>query len=133
MNESMPTALVIEDDHEIRHFVRAALEHDGWLVREATTLAHARVDTRSGHPDLIVLDLGMPDGGAVDYIAQVRARSRVPIIVLAARVDDDARMGALQAGANDYLSKLFGIGARFDAALRRLRPRPPYSMENMNE
>lgn len=125
MNESMPTALLVEDDHEIRRFVRAALEHDGWQVREAASLARARIDAWSGQPDRIVLDLGLPGGGGVDYIVQVRQRSRVPIIVLAARVDDSEKMRALNAGADDYLSKLFGIGARFNAALRRLRPRPP--------
>jgi two-component system KDP operon response regulator KdpE len=128
MNESMPTALLVEDDHEIRRFVRAALVHDGWQVREAASLARARIDTWSGQPDLIVLDLGMPEGGAVDFIVQVRQRSHVPVIVLAARVDDSEKMRALNAGADEYMSKLFGIGARLNAALRRLRPRPqqPY-------
>jgi two-component system KDP operon response regulator KdpE len=125
MNESVPMALLVEDDVEIRRFMRAALEDDGWHVREAATLAHALAGTRDEPPDLIVLDLGMPDGDGVDFIKQVRLRSHVPVIVLTARVDDSETMRAMRAGADDYLTKLFGIGARFNAALRRLRPQPP--------
>ena len=125
MTESVPMALLVEDDVEIRRFVRAALEDDGWQVREAATLAHALAGTRDRAPDLIVLDLGMPDGDGVDFIKQVRQCSPVPVIVLTARVDDSETMRAMRAGADDYLTKLFGIGARFNAALRRLRPQPP--------
>jgi len=123
MRDAMPCALLVEDDDEIRRFLRAALEQHGWQVREAATLAGAGIAAWPVPLDLIVLDLGVPDGDTVQYIEQVRQRSRVPIIVLAARVDAQATMRALNAGADDYLSKLFGIGARFDAALRRLRPR----------
>lgn len=133
MIESTPTALLVEDDRAIRCFVRAALEEDGWQVREASTLAHAHAATGGNVPDLIVLDLGMPDGDGVDFIMQVRRRSSVPIIVLAARVEDSEKIRALMAGANDYLTKLFGVGERFNAALRRLRPRPRPDMENNNE
>lgn len=124
MIESMPTALLVEDDSAIRCFVRVALEEDRWNVREAATLAHACAATELHIPDLIVLDLGMPDGDGVAFITRVRQRSSVPIIILAARVEDSEKIRALNAGANDYLTKLFGIGARFNAALRRLRPRP---------
>lgn len=124
MIESTPTALLVEDDAAIRFFVRGALEEDGWQVREAATLAHAHADTAALVPDLIVLDLGMPDGDGVDFIRWVRQLSTVPIIVLAARVEDSEKKRALLAGANDYLTKLFGIGERLNAALRLFRPRP---------
>lgn len=123
MIESMPTALLVEDDSTIRCFVRTALETDGWQVRDAATLAHAWAVATAHDPDLIVLDLGMSDGDGVDFILQVRQRSSVPIVVLVARVDDSEKIRALTAGANEYLTKLFGIGERFNAALRRLRPR----------
>lgn len=126
MIESTPTALLVEDDSTIRCFVRAALEKDGWQVHEAATLAHADAATEAQVPDLIVLELGMPEGDGVDFIRRVRQRSNVPIIVLTARVEDSEKIRALMAGANDYLTKLFGIGERFNAALRRLRPRPTH-------
>jgi two-component system KDP operon response regulator KdpE len=122
MIEREPLALLVEDDSEIRCYVRAALQDEGWQVREAASLASALADARTIAPDLIVLDLGMPDGDSVAFIATVRQKSPVPVIVLAARVDDE-KYRAMAAGANDYLSKLFGAGPRFTAALRRLRPR----------
>lgn len=123
MIEREPLALLVEDDSEIRCYVRAALQDEGWQVREAGSLASALADARTMAPDLIVLDLGMPDGDGVAFIATVRQKSPVPVIVLAARVDDGEKYRAMAAGANDYLSKLFGAGPRFTAALRRLRPR----------
>jgi two-component system KDP operon response regulator KdpE len=122
MIEREPLALLVEDDSEIRCHVRAALQDEGWQVREAASLASALADARTMAPDLIVLDLGMPDGDSVAFIATVRLTSPVPVIVLAARVDDGEKYRAMAAGASDYLSKLFGAGARFTAALRRLRP-----------
>jgi two-component system KDP operon response regulator KdpE len=123
MIERTPMALLVEDDREIRCHVRAALQDEGWQVREAASLASALADARTIAPDLIVLDLGMPDSDGVGFITTVRVTSTVPIIVLAARVDDDEKYRAMAAGANDYLSKLFGAGPRLTAALRRLRPR----------
>ena len=119
----MPTALVVEDDLEIRAFLRRALLADGWHVAEAGTLDSAADHAAVSIPDLIVLDLGLPDGGCAGFIAAIRARSNVPVVVMVARVDEDEKRRALAAGATGYLSKLFGIGARFDAMLRRFRPR----------
>jgi CheY-like chemotaxis protein len=117
-----PTALLVEDDAAIRCFMRAALEEHGWHVCEAGTLTYANALFHVTTPDLIVLELGLPEGGAVDFIVQVRQQSLVPVIVLAARVEESDKAGALAAGADDYLTKLFGVGERFNAALRRLRP-----------
>ena len=122
MIERTPMALLVEDDSEIRCYVRAALQDEGWQVREAASLASALADARTIAPDLIVLELGIPDGDGVGFITTVRLKSPVPIIVLAARVDDDEKYRAMAAGADDYLSKLFGAGPRLTAALRRLRP-----------
>ena len=119
----MPTALVVEDDLEIRAFLRRALLADGWHVAEAGTLDSAADHAAVSIPDLIVLDLGLPEGGCADFIATLRQRSHVPVVVMVARVEEEEKMRALAAGATDYLSKLFGIGERFDAMLRRFRPR----------
>ncbi len=117
-----PVAIVVEDEPQIRRFVRGALEAVGWQVHEAGSLREgtAAVGTRS--PDLVVLDLGLPDGDGIDLIRDVRGWSAVPIIVLSARIDEADKIAALDAGADDYLTKPFGTGellARVRANLRR--------------
>jgi two-component system KDP operon response regulator KdpE len=117
-------AVVIEDEPQIRRFVRGALENEGWQVHEAGTLQSGLVEAGTRKPDLLVLDLGLPDGDGVDLIRDVRAWSAVPIIVLSARVDEADKIAALDAGADDYLTKPFGVGellARVRANLRRPR------------
>jgi two-component system KDP operon response regulator KdpE len=115
-----PTAVVVEDDLQIRAFVSRALVDAGWNVVEMGAIDDAWLHL----PDLFVLDLGLPTGDCVGFIAAIRQRSRVPIIVMTGRVDASEKMRALAAGANDYVSKLFGIGARFSALLQRFRPHP---------
>jgi len=124
MNEPRPTALLVEDEPQIRRFVRAALEQEGWQVHEAAELKRALIDAGTRRPDLVVLDLGLPDGDGVDFIADVRKWSGMPIIVLSARNAEQAKIRALDAGADDYLTKPFGTGellARIRATLRRQR------------
>ncbi|WP_198970156.1 two-component system response regulator KdpE [Xylophilus sp. ASV27] len=119
-----PTAIVIEDEPQIRRFVRAALEGEGWQVFEAATARQGLADAGTRKPDLLVLDLGLPDGDGLDLIRDVRGWSAVPIIVLSARVDEADKIAALDAGADDYLTKPFGTGellARVRANLRRPR------------
>ncbi|MRD48028.1 two-component system response regulator KdpE [Caenimonas koreensis DSM 17982] len=121
---SRPTAVIIEDEPQIRRFVRAALEGEGWQVHEASTLARGIVETGTRKPDLLVLDLGLPDGDGLDLIREVRGWSAVPIIILSARTDEADKIAALDAGADDYLTKPFGVGellARVRANLRRPR------------
>jgi two-component system KDP operon response regulator KdpE len=116
--------LLVEDEPQIRRFVRSALEQEGWQVHEAATMQRGLIDAGTRKPDLIVLDLGLPDGDGVDFIADIRKWSAVPIIVLSARVDERDKIAALDAGADDYLSKPFGVGellARVRATLRRQR------------
>jgi len=122
MSDTVPNALVVEDDLEIRACLRHALLGDGWQVAEAETLEGALASAGRQPLDLIVLDLGLPESDCVAFITHIRQQSEVPIVVMAARVDGAKKMHALAAGANDYLSKLFGIGERFDAILCRFRP-----------
>ena len=119
-----PTAIVIEDEPQIRRFVRGALEAEGWQVHEAATLRDGLAAAGTRQPDLLVLDLGLPDGDGVTLIRDVRGWSAVPIIVLSARSDEADKIAALDAGADDYLTKPFGTGellARVRANLRRPR------------
>lgn len=110
MSDPHRVAVLVEDEPQIRRFVRAALEREGWQVFEATTIAQGLVECGTRKPDLVVLDLGLPDGDGLGLIADLRAWSEVPLIVLSARTGETQKIAALDAGANDYLSKPFGIG-----------------------
>jgi two-component system KDP operon response regulator KdpE len=124
MSHPAPVAVVIEDEPQIRRFVRAALEAEGWQVFEADTAKRGLTEAGTRKPDLLVLDLGLPDGDGVDLIRDVRGWSAVPIVVLSARADEADKIAALDAGADDYLTKPFGVGellARVRANLRRPR------------
>jgi two-component system KDP operon response regulator KdpE len=124
MSDPVPVAVLIEDEPQIRRFVRAALEAEGWHVHESGTIKQGLVEAGTRKPDLIVLDLGLPDGSGVDFIRDVRGWSGVPIVVLSARSGETEKVAALDAGADDYLTKPFGIAelmARVRANLRRKR------------
>ena len=124
---SAPVAILIEDEPQIRRFVRLALEAEGWLVHEADTARRGLLDAGTRKPDLLVVDLGLPDGNGLDLIRDVRTWSNVPIVVLSARSDESDKIAALDAGADDYLTKPFGVGellARVRANLRRPRAGP---------
>jgi two-component system KDP operon response regulator KdpE len=124
MSEPLPVALLVEDEPQIRRFVRMALESEGWQVFESESMRRGLIDAGTRKPNLIVLDLGLPDGDGVEFIRDVREWSPVPIIVLSARVDEADKIVALDAGADDYLIKPFGVGellARVRATLRRQR------------
>jgi two-component system KDP operon response regulator KdpE len=103
------TALIIEDDPQIRRFVRLALESAEWIVYEAGTVKEGLLLAGTRQPDLIVLDLGLPDEDGVAAIRSIRSWSIVPIIVLSARTQETEKVSALDAGADDYLTKPFGV------------------------
>jgi two-component system KDP operon response regulator KdpE len=122
MAEPLPVAILVEDERQIRRFVRTALEAEGWSVHEADTLRQGLIDSGTRKPDLIILDLGMPDGDGMQFLHDLRGWSSVPVIVLSARVGEQDKIEALDAGADDYLTKPFGIGellARVRASRRR--------------
>ncbi len=124
MSTPLPIALVLEDEREIRQFVRVSLEAEGWQVFEAGTVKQGLVEAGTRRPDLVIADLGLPDGDGVDFIREVRTWSGVPIIVLSARTDERDKVAALDAGADDFITKPFGVAellARTRANLRRVR------------
>ncbi len=126
MSEPQPVALIVEDEPNIRRFVRLALEGEGWTVHDAATVKQGLIDAGTRRPDLVVLDLGLPDGDGVDFLRDLRGWSTVPVIVLSARGAEEDKIAALDAGADDYLSKPFGVGelmARVRVALRRSQAR----------
>ena len=114
---------MIEDEPQIRRFVRGALEAEGWVVHDAGTLRDGLAAAGTRQPDLLVLDLGLPDGDGVTLIRDVRGWSTVPIIVLSARIDEADKIAALDAGADDYLTKPFGTGELLARVRANLRPR----------
>ncbi|SUC26103.1 KDP operon transcriptional regulatory protein KdpE [Providencia rustigianii] len=114
--------LIIEDEKEIRRFVRLALEGEGWKVFEAENCQRGLIEAGTRQPDLVILDLGLPDGDGLDLIRDLRKWSSIPLIVLSAREEESQKVAALDAGADDYLTKPFGISellARVRVALRR--------------
>jgi len=117
-----PKVLLIEDEKTIRRFVRAAVEEEGCVVAEAETLAGGLIEAGVQKPDLLILDLGLPDGNGIDLIRDLRGWSEVPVLILSARSQENDKIDALDAGADDYLTKPFSVGelrARVRALLRR--------------
>ncbi len=124
MSDFVGIALLVEDEPHIRRFVRGALEQEGWQVHEAATLQRGLTEAGTRKPDVVILDLGLPDGDGVDFIKDLRKWSAVPVIVLSARVNEEEKIRALDHGADDYLTKPFGVGellARVRASQRRQR------------
>jgi two-component system KDP operon response regulator KdpE len=121
MTGSEPLVLVVEDEREMRKFLRASLGARGYRVVEAERARDAVVLATSAPPDLVLLDLGLPDLDGLELTKQLREWSRVPIIVISARGREDDKVAALDAGADDYLTKPFGVNellARMRVALR---------------
>ena len=127
MNSASPRILLIEDDANIRRFVRLALEDEGWQVFEAETAKRGLIEAASRQPDAVVLDLGLPDADGKTVISELRSWSQLPILVLSARDHEDEKVAALDVGADDYLSKPFGVPellARLRVMLRRRHQAP---------
>ena len=122
MTQAMHRILIIEDDAGIRAVLRALLQSEQYRVIEAETAMRAEIEVRSHKPDLLVVDLGLPDGDGVRLIKSIRTWSPVPILVLSARTMEAHKVAALDAGADDYVTKPFSapeLIARVRAALRR--------------
>ena len=120
MNE--PVVILVEDEKQIRRFVRAALESEDCQVIEAMTGERGLIEAGTRKPDLVILDLGLPDREGGEVLRDLRSWSQVPVIILSARSNEEDKIAALDAGADDYLTKPFGVGellARVRALLRR--------------
>lgn len=121
MTTADPLVLVVEDEPEMRKFIRATLTSRGYRLLEAECASKGVQLLTSHNPDLLLLDLGLPDGDGIDLTRQLREWSRVPVIVLSARGREDDKVAALDAGADDYLTKPFGVNellARMRVAFR---------------
>lgn len=122
MNQPPAHVLLIEDEKQIRRFLRMTLEAEGISVSEAETGRHGLTEVAVRRPDLVILDLGLPDMDGVDLIHQLRTWSDLPILVLSARSEEVQKVSALDAGADDYLTKPFGnseLMARIRVHLRK--------------
>jgi two-component system KDP operon response regulator KdpE len=127
MTAAAPLVLVVEDEPKMRRLLRVTLESNGMRYAEAATAREAISWAQTQRPDLIIADLGLPDGDGIDVIRQTRRTSATPIVVLSARSQESDKVAALDAGADDYVTKPFATGellARLRAALRRALPRP---------
>ncbi len=121
MSDHEPLILVVEDEQPIRRFLRTALTNHGYRFAEAATAQDGLAQATSNQPDLMILDLGLPDQDGLEVIHQLREWSTLPIIILSARGQESDKVSALDAGADDYLTKPFGIGellARLRVLLR---------------
>lgn len=123
MTRAMHQILLIEDEPQIRGVIRTLLEAEHYRIIEADTVQRGQIEARAHKPDLLIVDLGLPDGDGRLIIEELRGWSPVPIIVLSARAQEEEKIRALDAGADDYVTKPFGAAellARVRAALRRL-------------
>ena len=121
MTEPRPTILVVEDEPEIRRFLRASLGAEGYRVVESATGRRGVIDAGTHKPDLVIVDLGLPDLDGIEVVKRIREWSPVPILILSARIHERSKVDALDAGADDYVTKPFGMGellARVRVALR---------------
>lgn len=120
-----PLVLVVEDERPLRRFLRTALSAHGYRVEEAENAAEARIVVTTQSPDVMLLDLGLPDADGIELTRELRAFTTLPIVVLSARGKETDKVDALDAGADDYLTKPFGVNellARLRVALRHARP-----------
>jgi two-component system KDP operon response regulator KdpE len=128
VKENQLHILVVDDESEIRRFLRASLKAHQHIVSEADTGLKALAEVKANEPDLIILDLGLPDIDGVEVTRRVRKISQIPIIILSVRDRESDKIQALDSGADDYLTKPFGMGellARMRVVMRRVNPPAP--------
>ena len=121
MSDKAPTILVIEDEPQIRRFLRATLSSQGYTLLEATTGEEGLAEAASYPPDIVLLDLGLPDLDGLEVIRRLREWTAVPILIISARGQEQDKVAALDMGADDYLTKPFGVAelmARIRVAMR---------------
>ncbi len=126
-SEPRPTIVVVEDEPEIRRFLRLALGAEGYRIVESPTGQRGTIDAGTQKADLAIIDLGLPDLDGIEVIRRIREWSSMPIVVLSARAQERAKIEALDAGADDYITKPFGIGellARVRVAMRHAARSP---------
>ena len=124
MSDPSITVVLIEDEKQIRRFVRTALEGEGIVVHDAETGKQGLVEAATRKPDLVIVDLGLPDTDGLDVIRELRGWSELPVIVLSARTQESEKVAALDAGADDYLTKPFHLdelAARIRSLTRRMQ------------
>jgi two-component system KDP operon response regulator KdpE len=137
VKENQLHILVVDDESEIRRFLRASLKAHQHIVSEADTGLKALAEVKANEPDLIILDLGLPDIDGVEVTRRVRKISQIPIIILSVRDRESDKIRALDSGADDYLTKPFGMGellARMRVVMRRVNPTAPdqvYVVQNL--
>jgi two-component system KDP operon response regulator KdpE len=136
MSEAGQRVLVVDDENAIRRYLRAALSAQGFAIYEAANGQEAINAVVSNHPDLIILDLGLPDFDGIEVTRRLREWSQTPIIILSVREAEHDKIAALDAGADDYLTKPFGTGelmARMRVALRRITNKPDEPILQVDE
>jgi len=126
------TILIVEDEKEIRRFLRMALEGEGFRVVDAETLSRGLIEAATRKPELVILDLGLPDGDGTEFIRDIRQWSNIPVIVLSARSDEQDKITALDAGADDFLTKPFGVGELMARVRVALRHRPQQGNDSVD-
>jgi two-component system KDP operon response regulator KdpE len=137
MSDAGQRVLVVDDENSIRRYLRAALGAQGFAVYEASNGEEAIKGVIANHPDIIILDLGLPDFDGIEVTRRLREWSQTPIIILSVREAENDKIAALDAGADDYLTKPFGTGelmARMRVAMRRLAGKadePILQVENL--
>jgi len=126
MKENPATILLIEDERQMRRFLRVTLQSESYSLIEAETAADGLSQAAMRNPDIIILDLGLPDMDGLEVIKKLREWSAVPVIIISAREQEGDKIKALDRGADDYLTKPFGVGellARIRVALRHAAPK----------